>query len=525
MTTIRKIVTSQVDGNGADTDNTDEIRPYGEMGLFQGEYIQNIDRDRLELLIFDGKRTHLKSKVLSPGIFYGSNADSGDNLNRDTIKLIPDTELYYNDGSYGNDQYLVIDPTAPNHIHIRAGGTMDNSGADLFLGGEQNHVSVSDSGDTVVVSTDAGEGNTQTWVFDNLGNLLFPSNLNITPASNIAPVSGTYITQAADEILTLLSVDSQGSTIVGWIQDVANPSSTASIGFNNGFSGSVDILTGDFSSTLNTWTFDVNGDLTVPNYINFKDGSFIGDEGGASPPVFRIDAAAGQGITLTSDTGISNANHAWLFDINGDLTIPGSILSENNINIDINLSDSTLRRWTFGEGGDLTFPDGTVQSTAFSAENIDLAGVVGTTIQANGLPVGTRFTQPVPTSSLGQTGDTAGTVAFNGSYIYYCTANYNGTPTLVSWSNVSEFSDGMGDHYVQADIATPSQLNGVLYITNVSVNGAPLGTETVTSFAQISGNTYKFYLANSETWQIYQSSTLLVQPNIWKRVAWSGDTW
>jgi hypothetical protein len=46
----------------------------------------------------------------------------------------------------------------------------------------------------------------------------------------------------------------------------------------------------------------------------------------------------------------------WTFDPNGALTIPGDIRSESAINIDVNLSDSTLRRWRFGEDGDLTIP-------------------------------------------------------------------------------------------------------------------------------------------------------------------------
>jgi hypothetical protein len=52
--------------------------------------------------------------------------------------------------------------------------------------------------------------------------------------------------------------------------------------------------------------------------------------------------------------------------VNGDLTLSGDIKSNGNINIDINLSDSTLRRWQFGEDGALTFPDGTSQSTAYT---------------------------------------------------------------------------------------------------------------------------------------------------------------
>lgn len=61
---------------------------------------------------------------------------SGDGNGYTTLGLIPDETLT------GTDQYLIIDPTAPGHIHIRAGGTQDNSSADLILGGENSHVRV-----------------------------------------------------------------------------------------------------------------------------------------------------------------------------------------------------------------------------------------------------------------------------------------------------------------------------------------------------------------------------------------------
>ena len=61
-----------------------------------------------------------------------------------------------------------------------------------------------------------------------------------------------------------------------------------------------------------------------------------------------------QGVSISSGYAKS-----WNFSETGALTIPGDIRSEGNINIDINLSDSTLRRWQFGEDGNLTFPDGT----------------------------------------------------------------------------------------------------------------------------------------------------------------------
>jgi hypothetical protein len=61
--------------------------------------------------------------------------------------------------------------------------------------------------------------------------------------------------------------------------------------------------------------------------------------------------ASTKAVSLSSAYGQS-----WNFGIDGSLTIPGDIKSNSNINIDINLSDSTLRRWQFGEDGALTLP-------------------------------------------------------------------------------------------------------------------------------------------------------------------------
>jgi hypothetical protein len=72
------------------------------------------------------------------------------------------------------DQYIVLDPTAPNHIHIRAGGAIDSSNAELFLGGESTGVQVSDTFDTTYI-----RANTQVWQFGNTGSLILPNNNQI----------------------------------------------------------------------------------------------------------------------------------------------------------------------------------------------------------------------------------------------------------------------------------------------------------------------------------------------------------
>jgi hypothetical protein len=76
----------------------------------------------------------------------GAGTASGDGANLGTIELVPD-------GDIASDQYIIIDPTAPNHIHIRPGGTQDASTADLIIGGEKTNVKVSDNASNVRIAT------------------------------------------------------------------------------------------------------------------------------------------------------------------------------------------------------------------------------------------------------------------------------------------------------------------------------------------------------------------------------------
>jgi hypothetical protein len=89
-------------------------------------------------------------RVMEPGKFYGAGNDSGDGNGLNTIKLIP---VY----DSGTDQYVIVDPTIPNHIHIRAGGQIDNSNAQLIIGGENTNVTVADSGSVIFLNSAGGQ--------------------------------------------------------------------------------------------------------------------------------------------------------------------------------------------------------------------------------------------------------------------------------------------------------------------------------------------------------------------------------
>lgn len=123
------------------------------------------------------------------GRIYNIPNSSGDGNNYSTIEIIPD------DSRTGSGQYLIIDPTEPNHIHIRAGGIIDESSAELILGGEKANVSVFDGSHEVGISSyDSEEDNYYSWTFRNDGTLLGPSGGQLKIDGIDGGASGSFTT-------------------------------------------------------------------------------------------------------------------------------------------------------------------------------------------------------------------------------------------------------------------------------------------------------------------------------------------
>jgi hypothetical protein len=73
-----------------------------------------------------------------------------------------------------------------------------------------------------------------------------------------------------------------------------------------------------------------------------------------------VGGTAGQAGQLLQSNGAAYVP-SWTSDIKVN-----KIQNENDIQIEINLTDSTKRIWRFSDGGALTFPDGTNQNTAWT---------------------------------------------------------------------------------------------------------------------------------------------------------------
>jgi len=317
----------------------------------------------------------------------GDGTASGDGLGYSTIELVPDNDLYSispgGDFGYGG-QYLVIDPTSPNHIHIRAGGPQDEAAAQLILGGEKANVIVRDQDNSftenhhVIINSQANDGTPYTWQFDQNGDLNLPTNGGI-------------------------------------VFDRANTTIRVGMGFH---------------------------------------------------------IASGEGISIDAI----------------DETDPANLVYKN---------------WYFGSDGNLTFPDTTVQETAWAGGRV----------------------VTVPTHSTGAIGDLEGDLSFNNGYIYYCTADYGQVGHQVSVATAYNGATALNTNSFQLTKSADTLQIAVGDIISDSDGGA---TSIVNSVS--SDDNYTYVGTGSMAYQAvfpltFTSTDYVSGGNIWKRVAWSNDTW
>ncbi len=168
---------------------------------------------------------------------------SGDGAGYSTIELRPDVNAY-------SDAYLIIDPTAPSHIHIRAGGTQDNSNSDLFLGGENSHVRIPAGANTAPYI----KSNGYEWQFGTDGILTLapggaiyapfndPIDIRVRDSGNVGYAIEQSVRDGTGTLQTLTSLDRQEFKIYT-----------------------------DFQDTNNVWTFAKSGQFSLAGNLRFPD--------------------------------------------------------------------------------------------------------------------------------------------------------------------------------------------------------------------------------------------------------------
>ena len=265
-------------------------------------------------------------------------------------------------GASSSTQALEIYPTAGdgNHIHLTAGG----GETDLYLGNDIQYVKV-DHGGAIVVGTVGA--NTSTWTFGTDGNLTLPLDSSIHTVGDESSARLSWWPTGGDG----------GST------------ETAVIVSSNG----VSILT-DAPSNENTWLFGTDGLLTLPSG-NIRIGNAFGAD--------AIMANTGTNFGIVSQ-GSGSSILQWIDDISDSTAIAGIAVnsmysSTGSVQIYTGAVGPTPQHaWTFAADGSITFPDATVQTTAFVQGEQIFTVNTGTTAYA---PTAVDFNLLFVTSAIG----------------------------------------------------------------------------------------------------------------------------
>ena len=222
----------------------------------------------------------------------GAGTASGDGLGAGTMELVPDVDLY------SNDQYLIIDPTDPNHIHIRAGGAIDESIAKVILGGERNHVYVSDSDREVSIRT-------RPVMIENTYENLNLTNSITFVTSNSSDINIDYVVTIGEGVHVVDSVTSN-SPVEGQMSVTATGASFTA--------GSSYVFT--YEPTYeNFWEFGSNGYLSGPAMGGLFVSGILNGEGDLwLNSSDKVVLSSGSGVFL-EDQDIPNNQIATLGDL------------------------------------------------------------------------------------------------------------------------------------------------------------------------------------------------------------------
>jgi hypothetical protein len=257
---------------------------------------------------------------------------SGDGLGYNTMRLVPDLQ-----GLEDAHTYIILDPAyvdgETGSIHIRAGGTRDNSLANLCLGGANSQVKIGAGANPPVTV----KANNYSWTFDPSGALTIPGDI-----------------QSENDISIRVNLT---------------------------------------DSTTRIWRFGEDGNLTFPDGTNYSGNDITVPSGGVptgianlnsnggwnTPPYTNLATTGGTGSGLTVNA-TSNAGNGYLDTIaintagtgytDGDVI---TITNENSLTATFTIS--TSHTWTLNTNGRTTFPNGVVPAHSYGAAG-DKEGMV-----------------------------------------------------------------------------------------------------------------------------------------------------
>jgi hypothetical protein len=378
-----------------------------------------------------------------------------------TSNLISGLYLAPSSSSANANMYLrvrgnIVDE--PTHIHFDTG---NNAYYNQFIGDDNKYIQLANTGNIVINSNDVA-GNAAQWNFDTTGNLTFPTgNLVIIP--DYAAESNAAIISSTDHVLGLVSTGVNGGVQSVWVEDVANifTSNTAAVRVSPiSQIGNVQIQTGN-NSSINTWNFGTDGNLTLPSSLIVPANSIITGEAGS--PAASINGFNNIDAIAFSASGNVTANNGMFTNIVNVASHTGAVVSvSGNITGGNILTGGLISATGNISAGNLIVTGIVVDNTA----NLDLQ-----TTAANGnINLITAGTGIVATAaSFSATGNvSAGNLNITGNIVD------TGALTIITGSNgnIALTPNGTGNVTTGANVS----VTGNITSGNLSVTGNVTGT-------------------------------------------------
>ena len=427
--------------------------------------------------------------------------------NDNTLEM-PYNGAFKPNGAANSNQILKLVPTNSeqgDHIHLVSGNLGQTS---IFLGNDNQYIRTNIDGSMVIGTDDSIPDQANSgyrWTFGADGKLSLPRN-NVITAEGNAQV-GYYLTVTEDTVL-IQTTGEEGTdnAFITWSDSATSFITQIWTPF---CVGAPDSIVG--------WTLTA-ADNTVSNIIganNYGLAYTIKTDRYSIGPAPFVFQSPNYVAASDNTVNIKAADKHWTFGTDGILTVPAS---------------STIHA---ADNGIISIPY--IQSTGISVAQINGLGTSSLTLQVNNnnfvlnangsmsFPSGGTFSVGnIPVHSTGASGDKAGTIAFSPSHLYYCLVDYGNTTPINYTSNTGEGTDQYSRIVLKLS-------TGGAYpdLTGYTITGSGIsGTVKVTGPSYptgIDGDTY--FPVDTAFYQSAGTYTFTPPTDIWKRIAWSADTW
>lgn len=285
-------------------------------------------------------------QIISGTLFFGNKGSiesilsgSGDGSENSILKLNPDTSI-------GDDQYLIVDPIYGNEIHLRAGGLIDASSSSLVIGGTKSNLSINDNNPSVRINS-INEMSLNSYYFD--------SSNGYSTASWMDDGFGNYFITFNDPTMDVYNAI--------W---AFNSPSTLGVSYNNGndfsFLTVVGSSTPGFPAAPSLYVSESPPENpTLIDYVSIE----IKENGTSYFEIYdgNIRLESSYDIRLQSSDDFRIYSNDVLRIVNNSTTSPIELILDD---------DNSSSTFAFNVNGSITFPNGEIQSGAFTgySENI-----------------------------------------------------------------------------------------------------------------------------------------------------------